>query len=114
MNCWSAFFAPACGNDNTLIRVASLPSVRMKTRTSTAYPSMSPIFFPNSVVAANPLVSLNPIALVGEATAIYIAKLLHPLGVKVTRIARGLPVGTDLQFADSQTLAKALEGRVEF
>jgi recombination protein RecR len=50
----------------------------------------------------------------GEATAIYIAKLLHPLGVKVTRIARGLPVGTDLQFADSQTLAKALEGRVEF
>lgn len=50
----------------------------------------------------------------GEATAIYIAKLLHTLGVKVTRIARGLPVGTDLQFADSQTLAKALEGRVEF
>ncbi len=50
----------------------------------------------------------------GEATAIYIAKLIHPLGIKVTRIARGLPVGTDLQFADSQTLAKALEGRVEF
>ncbi|MCK4857381.1 MAG: recombination protein RecR [candidate division Zixibacteria bacterium] len=50
----------------------------------------------------------------GEATAIYIAKLLHPLNIKVTRIARGLPVGTDLQFADSQTLAKALQGRVEF
>ncbi len=50
----------------------------------------------------------------GEATAIYLAKLLHMLNVKVTRIARGLPVGTDLQFADSQTLAKALEGRVEF
>lgn len=50
----------------------------------------------------------------GEATAIYIAKLLHPLGIKVTRIARGLPVGTDLQFADSQTLSKALEGRREF
>ncbi len=50
----------------------------------------------------------------GEATAIYVAKLIHPLGVKVTRIARGLPMGTDLQFADSQTLAKALEGRVEF
>jgi recombination protein RecR len=50
----------------------------------------------------------------GEATAIYIARLIHPLGIKVTRIARGLPVGTDLQFADSQTLAKALEGRVEF
>ncbi len=50
----------------------------------------------------------------GEATAIYVAKLIHPLGVKVTRIARGLPMGTDLQFADSQTLAKALEGRVNF
>lgn len=50
----------------------------------------------------------------GEATAIYIAKLIHPLGIRVTRIARGLPVGTDLQFADTQTLAKALEGRVEF
>lgn len=50
----------------------------------------------------------------GEATAIYVAKLIHPLGIKVTRIARGLPMGTDLQFADSQTLAKALEGRVEF
>ena len=50
----------------------------------------------------------------GEATAIYLAKLLHMLNVKVTRIARGLPVGTDLQFADSQTLAKAIEGRVEF
>lgn len=50
----------------------------------------------------------------GEATAIYIAKLIHPLGIKVTRIARGLPMGTDLQFADSATLAKALEGRVEF
>lgn len=50
----------------------------------------------------------------GEATAVYIAKLVKPLNVRVTRIARGLPVGTDLQFADSQTLAKALEGRVEF
>jgi recombination protein RecR len=50
----------------------------------------------------------------GEATAIYIAKLLKPFGIRITRIARGLPVGTDLQFADSQTLAKALEGRVDF
>jgi recombination protein RecR len=50
----------------------------------------------------------------GEATAIYVAKLLHALGIRVTRIARGLPMGTDLQFADSQTLAKALEGRVDF
>lgn len=50
----------------------------------------------------------------GEATAVYIAKLLKPFGIRITRIARGLPVGTDLQFADSQTLAKALEGRVDF
>jgi recombination protein RecR len=50
----------------------------------------------------------------GEATAVYIGKLLKPFGIRITRIARGLPVGTDLQFADSQTLAKALEGRVEF
>jgi recombination protein RecR len=50
----------------------------------------------------------------GEATAVYLAKLLHNLNIKVTRIARVLPVGTDLQFADSQTLSKALEGRVEF
>ncbi|MFH2054881.1 MAG: recombination mediator RecR [bacterium] len=50
----------------------------------------------------------------GEATAVYLAKLLHVLNIKVTRIARGLPVGTDLQFADAQTLAKAIEGRVEF
>lgn len=50
----------------------------------------------------------------GEATAVYLAKLLHALNIKVTRIARGLPVGTDLQFADAQTLAKAIEGRVEF
>lgn len=47
----------------------------------------------------------------GDATAYYIAKLLTPLGVKVTRIARGLPVGGDLDFADEVTLAKAIAGR---
>jgi recombination protein RecR len=50
----------------------------------------------------------------GEATAIYIAKLIKPLDVRVTRIARGLPAGGDLEYADQVTLANAIEGRVEF
>lgn len=49
----------------------------------------------------------------GEATAVYIARVLRPLGVRVTRIARGLPVGGDIEYADEVTLAKALEGRRE-
>lgn len=49
----------------------------------------------------------------GEATALYLAKHLRPLGVKVTRIARGLPVGGDLEYADEMTLARSLEGRRE-
>ncbi len=58
------------------------------------------------IVATNPRVE-------GEATAIYLAKLLKPLGVKVTRIAHGLPVGGDLEYVDEVTLAKAMEGRRE-
>lgn len=50
----------------------------------------------------------------GETTALYIAKLLKPLGVKVSRIARGLPMGGDVEYADMHTLAKAMEGRTEF
>ncbi|MGE5572897.1 MAG: recombination mediator RecR [Bacillota bacterium] len=49
----------------------------------------------------------------GEATAMYIARLIKPLGVKVTRIAHGLPVGGDLEYADEVTLTRALEGRRE-
>lgn len=49
----------------------------------------------------------------GEATASYIARLLKPMGIKVTRIAHGLPVGGDLEYADEMTLAKAFEGRRE-
>jgi recombination protein RecR len=49
----------------------------------------------------------------GDVTAMYLAKLLKPLGVKVTRIAHGLPVGSDLEYADEVTLSKALEGRRE-
>jgi recombination protein RecR len=58
------------------------------------------------IMATNPNVE-------GEATAMYIAKLLKPLGVKVTRIAHGLPVGGDLEYADEVTLSKALENRRE-
>ncbi len=49
----------------------------------------------------------------GEATAVYLAKLLKPLGVRVTRIAMGIPVGSDLEFADEVTISKAMEGRRE-
>ncbi len=58
------------------------------------------------IVATNPNVE-------GEATAMYLAKLLKPLGVKVTRIARGIPVGGDLEYADEITMTRALEGRRE-
>jgi recombination protein RecR len=49
----------------------------------------------------------------GEATAMYIARLLKPLGVRVTRLAYGIPVGGHLEFADDATLTRALEGRQE-
>ena len=49
----------------------------------------------------------------GEATALYITRLVKPLGVKVTRIAQGLPMGGDLEYADQVTLARALQGRRE-
>jgi recombination protein RecR len=58
------------------------------------------------ILATNPNVE-------GEATALYLAKLLRPLGMRITRIARGLPVGGDLEYADQVTLSKALEGRRE-
>jgi recombination protein RecR len=50
----------------------------------------------------------------GEATAVYLARILKPLGVRVTRIAMGVPVGSDLEWADEVTMAKALEGRREY
>jgi len=58
------------------------------------------------ILATNPRVE-------GEATAMYISKLVKPLGVKVTRIAHGIPVGGDLEYTDEVTLGKALEGRRE-
>jgi len=50
----------------------------------------------------------------GEATAVYLARILKPLGVRVTRIAMGIPVGSDLEWADEVTMSKALEGRREY
>lgn len=58
------------------------------------------------IVATNPNIQ-------GDITALYIAKLLNPLGIKVTRIAKGLPVGGDLEYADEVTLGKAIQGRTE-
>ena len=58
------------------------------------------------ILATNPNVE-------GEATAIYLAKLLKPLGMRVTRIAMGVPVGSDLEYADEVTMHKAMEGRRE-
>ncbi len=59
------------------------------------------------------ILATNP-TMEGEATAMYIDRLISPLGVKVTRIARGLPVGGDLEYADETTLTRALEGRKEY
>ena len=58
------------------------------------------------ILATNPNIE-------GEATAMYISRLLKPSGIKVTRIAHGLPVGGDLEYADEVTLSKAIEGRRE-
>jgi recombination protein RecR len=58
------------------------------------------------IVATNPTVE-------GEATALYLARLLKPLGVRVTRIAMGVPVGSDLEYADEVTMTRAMEGRRE-
>ncbi len=59
------------------------------------------------------IIATNPTA-EGEATAMYIARLLKPCGIKVTRIANGIPVGGELEYADQYTLARAFEGRREF
>lgn len=57
------------------------------------------------------ILALNP-TVEGETTILYLSKLVKPLDIKITRIARGIPIGSDLEFADEVTLAKALEGRV--
>jgi recombination protein RecR len=59
------------------------------------------------------ILATNP-TLEGETTAMYLAKQISPLGIKVTRLARGLPFGTELEYADDVTLSRAIEGRQEF
>ena len=59
------------------------------------------------ILATNPTVE-------GEATALYLARLLKPLGTRITRIARGIPVGSDLEYVDEITMSRAMEGRQEF
>lgn len=59
------------------------------------------------------ILATNP-TMEGEATAMYINKLIAPLGAKITRIARGLPMGADIEYADESTLLRALEGRKEY
>ena len=63
--------------------------------------------FSEAVLATNPDVE-------GEATAVYLSRLLHPLGLKVTRLAQGLPAGGDLEYTDELTLKRAFEGRRDF
>jgi len=58
------------------------------------------------------ILAINP-TVEGETTVLYLSKLLKPLGVKVTRIARGIPIGTELEYIDDATLTRALEGRAE-
>ena len=67
---------------------------------------LNPELVKEIILATNPRVE-------GEATAMYISKLVKPLGIKVTRIAHGIPVGGDLEYTDEITLTKALEGRRE-
>jgi len=59
------------------------------------------------------LLAINPDT-EGETTTLYLGKLIKPLGIRVTRIARGLPIGGDLEFADEATIGRAVNGRIEF
>ena len=59
------------------------------------------------IIATNPTTN-------GNATALYLSKLIKPLGVKVTRIAQGIPIGGDIEYTDEVTLRKAMEGRKDF
>ena len=67
---------------------------------------LNPEIVKEIILATNPRVE-------GEATAMYLSKLIKPLGIKVTRIAHGIPVGGDLEYTDEVTLMKAIEGRRE-
>ncbi|MDP3768681.1 MAG: recombination mediator RecR, partial [Dehalococcoidia bacterium] len=66
----------------------------------------------NNGAVSEVIMATNP-NLEGEATAMYVSRLLSPMGVRVTRLARGLPTGADLEYADDNTIARALENRQE-
>lgn len=70
------------------------------------------LFRVNSEDIKEIIIALNP-SIEGEATSLYLTKLLKPFNIKISRIAFGLPMGTELEYADEMTLVKALEGRVE-
>src|SRR3989344_6762797 len=74
---------------------------------------LKPLAISQQPVVKEIILATNP-SLEGEATAMYIKKLIEPLGVKITRIARGIPTGGDLENADELTLTTSLEGRQEF
>ncbi|MBI2012402.1 toprim domain-containing protein, partial [Candidatus Curtissbacteria bacterium] len=59
------------------------------------------------------VLATNP-SMEGEATAMYIQRLVKPLGVKITRIARGIPIGAEIEYADEVTIRRAFEGRKDF
>ena len=86
----------------SLLRRAAAGTANITANTATDQPAVTEI-----ILATNP-------SLEGESTAMYIRRELEPLGVKVTRLARGLPVGGDLEYADQITLGRALEGRQTF
>lgn len=89
-----------------LARVQSLagPTAQSVVAASNSMEDVSAALFEEVILATNP-------TLEGESTANYLAKLLKPLGVKVTRIARGLPSGGNIEYADDLTLTRAMEGR---
>ena len=70
----------------------------------------APAASPPAVEVREVILATNP-NVAGEATALYLTRLLHPIGIKVTRIARGVPMGSDLEYSDLVTLTRALEGR---
>ena len=84
---------------------AAAPAGEVREGAATSMPAPAPATEVREVIlATNPNVA-------GEATALYLTRLLHPIGIKVTRIARGVPMGSDLEYSDLVTLTRALEGR---
>jgi recombination protein RecR len=97
--------SPLDGTTPDSLRIRELLE-RLRSPADSAPAGSAPAEVREVILATNPNVS-------GEATALYLYRLLAPLGIKVTRIARGVPMGSDLEYSDQVTLARALEGRRE-